>query len=728
MAMIHPLRLLRVWLRRRAASRLSRPFGPRLEVLEDRLAPAASFGPLIGLDAAKAAYPYRGTGYTVAVLDSGIDYNHPDLGGGWGKRVIAGYDFVNNDTDPMDDYGHGTHIAGIIGGSGATYPGVAPDVNFVALKVLDANNNGTWDNVDRALRWVIDHRAEYNIVDVNLSMSGGNYASNPSTFLENDFSTLKAQGVFLSLSSGNSFYTFNSQPGLGYPSISDKVVSVGAVWTADIGRVNFASGATDYTTAPDRIMSLTQRGPSLSLLAPGAWITSTWKDGGYQVMGGTSMAAAVVSGAAVLMHQALDAKGQQAQATQDTILGLMKQTGATIIDGDDENDNVVNTGLSFKRLNLKAALDAIGLPSTPPVWTPISPRAMSHAQDTMWVALSATDPQGLPVTYSARVLPINGQIPPVTLRLSGKYLTIDPDRSFAGTFTIEVTASDGQASSTQTFTVRVWNYAPQLTKPANVTLTQGTSMTMTLTARDPDGDTVDYSARVLTGAGQTAPATVRVQGNQLTITPLSSFAGTFTIEVTASDGAAASVQSFGVTVTSAANTPPTLSAIPTQTLAAGQSLRTLTLSGADADGDALTYAAVPQAPSATAYQVDQQLGLGQFNGTYYPNLWGQGEKWLIGTGGIWYALLPDGGLYRWTGSMSTTLQSANRVATFDAQVYAEPRLLWQALPPTTTLTASVAGNQLTLTRPAGLLGVFLVEASVRDGSATASRTFMVVMN
>src|SRR5438309_9692999 len=143
-------------------------------------------GPLIGLDRSFAGYPYRGDGYTVAVIDTGIDYTHAALGGGWGKRIVAGWDFVNNDGDPMDDNGHGTHVAGIIGSSDATYTGIAPNVHFVALKVLDATGSGSFGAVEDALQWVIDHRAQFNIVAINLSLGSGDYTSNPYTFLDAD--------------------------------------------------------------------------------------------------------------------------------------------------------------------------------------------------------------------------------------------------------------------------------------------------------------------------------------------------------------------------------------------------------------------------------------------------------------------------------------------------------------------------------------------------------------
>src|SRR6266849_5808553 len=118
---------------------------PRIEFLEERLVPA-DFRSVIGLGAVQSTYPYDGACYTVAVLDTGIDYNDADLGGGFGPghRVVAGYNFVNNTANPIDDNGHGTHLAGIIGSSNTTARGIDPAVNFVALKVLDANMNGNW--------------------------------------------------------------------------------------------------------------------------------------------------------------------------------------------------------------------------------------------------------------------------------------------------------------------------------------------------------------------------------------------------------------------------------------------------------------------------------------------------------------------------------------------------------------------------------------------------------
>ena len=119
-----------------------------------------------------------GKGITVAIVDTGIDYTHPDLGGCLGPpcRVIGGYDFVNDDTDPMDDMGHGTHVAGIVGASGIT-TGVAPDVSFLAYKVLGASGSGSFSDVIAGIEKATDPDGDPNTDDsadiINLSLGGG---------------------------------------------------------------------------------------------------------------------------------------------------------------------------------------------------------------------------------------------------------------------------------------------------------------------------------------------------------------------------------------------------------------------------------------------------------------------------------------------------------------------------------------------------------------------------
>ena len=102
--------------------------------------------PIIGAAAARHVYGVYGTGFTVAVIDTGIDYNNPALGGGFGPnaKVIAGYDFASNSPDPMATASqHGTAVAGLIGSSDPQSPGVAPGVKIVGLRITGSDNTAS---------------------------------------------------------------------------------------------------------------------------------------------------------------------------------------------------------------------------------------------------------------------------------------------------------------------------------------------------------------------------------------------------------------------------------------------------------------------------------------------------------------------------------------------------------------------------------------------------------
>lgn len=143
---------------------------------------------------------------TVAVVDTGVDYTHADLGGCLGAscRVIGGYDFVNNDADPMDDMGHGTHVAGIVGASGIT-TGVAPDVSFLAYKVLNEFGSGSFSDVIAGIERATDPDGNPNTDDsadvINLSLGGGGDPDDP---VSQAVDAAVGLGVAAVVSAGNS--------------------------------------------------------------------------------------------------------------------------------------------------------------------------------------------------------------------------------------------------------------------------------------------------------------------------------------------------------------------------------------------------------------------------------------------------------------------------------------------------------------------------------------------
>src|SRR5262249_37646775 len=150
--------------------------------------------------------------------------------------VVAQYDFVNGDAVADDGNGHGTHVASVIASRDATYPGIAPGVRLIALKVLDATGDGDFGNIERALQWVVKHRAEYGVVAVNLSFGdGGDYDSQRSLHgVGDELAELARDGVLLVGAAGNG-YGPDVAPGLTYPAIDANVLPVGAVWDANLG-------------------------------------------------------------------------------------------------------------------------------------------------------------------------------------------------------------------------------------------------------------------------------------------------------------------------------------------------------------------------------------------------------------------------------------------------------------------------------------------------------------
>jgi len=306
-----------------------------------RLMAWSGYAQLIDQDvAAKDFANVNGAGVTVAVIDTGVDYNHPSLGGGFGadKKVIGGFDFFDNDADPMDASGHGTAVAGVIAADpftldGVTYQGVAPAAKLVALRV--GTESSILDtNVERALQWVINNHETYGIKVVNLSLGSGNHIDPRTNSITNDeFAQLDALGIFVVAASGNS-NDQNSGPisrdGIAYPAADPNVFAVGAVDSNDV------------------ITNWAQRGDELDMVAPGVGIVMPQPGGGYGTENGTSFAAPHVAGAAALLMQA------DPSAKPGDIGSVLMASGLNNRDGSGESGNT--TTLQFSRLDIDGAL------------------------------------------------------------------------------------------------------------------------------------------------------------------------------------------------------------------------------------------------------------------------------------------------------------------------------------------------------------------------------------
>jgi len=236
---------------------------------------------------------YSGKGVTVAIIDSGIDYTHPALGGGLGEgyKVIGGYDFVNEDEDPMDDAGHGTHVAGIVAADSDIMQGVAPDVRLVAYKVLDSSGSGEISDIIAAIERTIDPNMDGDFSDridvVNISL--GSDFGGPDDPASRAVDAAVAAGVVFVIAAGNSgnfgFHT------IGAPSAARSAITVGASEQNQLARFS--------SKGPNR----GSYGVKPEVVGPGVDIMSTVLSGKYETFSGTSMAAPYVAGIAALLKE-----------------------------------------------------------------------------------------------------------------------------------------------------------------------------------------------------------------------------------------------------------------------------------------------------------------------------------------------------------------------------------------------------------------------------------------
>jgi subtilisin family serine protease len=286
-----------------------------------------------------------GAGQTVAVIDSGIAWDHVALGGGFGPgyRVVGGWDFAESDSNPYDDRPagfHGTHVAGIIGASDATRSGVASGVDLVALRVFDDAGKGQLSWVENALQWVHQNKNkfEFPITTVNLSLgSTWNGSTIPAwASLEDELQALRNDGIVVVASAGNSFKQYNT-PGLSYPASSSLVIPVSSVDSNGM--------LSDFSQRHDR--AIAAPGRSIFSTVPDHFLGTDGIINDWALSSGTSMAAPYVAGTSVLVREAMQLAGWSSISPTGIYNWLMETSDSVF-------DNATNA--SYDRLNLGRAI------------------------------------------------------------------------------------------------------------------------------------------------------------------------------------------------------------------------------------------------------------------------------------------------------------------------------------------------------------------------------------
>jgi Ca2+-binding RTX toxin-like protein len=304
----------------------------------------------------------NGQGQTVVVLDTGINLDHQSFGpdadhNGIADRIVYSFDFTGtNSSNANDVNGHGSNVASIVASQDPSFGGMAPGCNIIALKVLSDSGRGTFADIEEALKWVVAHQTAYNIVAVNMSLGDGSNSNSPvpAGSVSDEIAALKNNGVAVVCASGNSYAAYQTQ-GVASPSSDPNAWSIGAVWDRDIGGgVSWSSGAADLSTGPDRLMSFSQRSTvTTTIFAPGSFIVGAGPDsaaGAYVSYSGTSQATPHISGLVADMQQ-LAVRTSGHLMSVDDLRTTMVASAAIIFDGDDENDNVVNTNASYARVD-----------------------------------------------------------------------------------------------------------------------------------------------------------------------------------------------------------------------------------------------------------------------------------------------------------------------------------------------------------------------------------------
>ena len=252
---------------------------------------SASANQQIGADIVHAS-GNTGSGRKIVVLDTGYNYSHPELS----SSYLGGKDFVNDDDDPMDDNGHGSHVSGIITADGIDpkAKGVAPDAGVKAGKVLDKNGSGYFSDVVAGIYWAVDgpdgvygNADDFGADAINLSLGTGapyvyrGFCNNVLPDLTKAIKYAVDKNVTVVVAAGNS-----SSAGVSIPGCISYSTTAGAV------------------DSKDKVASFSSKGNALDITAPGVSIYSTVLGSGYASWSGTSMATPMISGVVALVKNA----------------------------------------------------------------------------------------------------------------------------------------------------------------------------------------------------------------------------------------------------------------------------------------------------------------------------------------------------------------------------------------------------------------------------------------
>jgi subtilisin len=503
----------------------------------------------------------RGTGVRVAIIDTGIDYIHDDpddtpyvVDPEFNSNYRGGYDFVNGDTDPYDDNGHGTHVAGILAAekNGYLVVGVAPQVDLFSLKILDANGEGDVSNLILALQWALD-----NDIDV-VNMSLGTHEISPA--LATAVANAGAQGLLMAAASGNVNPLVWQELLYGcpvtYPAAYPQVLS------------------TTFTNPDDALTGYSCTGPEVDFAAPGDQIFSPvpigscllCKPWGYDALSGTSMASPHLAGTIALLLSAgiadtgtpglFDDVRARLCSTADTAFGV-NSTPIPV------NDPRYPTYFGCGVVDAAGAVLGVTPPANhPPVANDDTASTPEATAVSISILANDTDQDGNALHVTNVGAAAHGS---AILNPAGTAIAYTPAAGYSGPDEFDYTISDGAGGSdTATVSVTVTPVDdPPTAEPKSASTTSTNPVTITLDATDPDTCQLSFQVVDLPSHGGVGsltaqactPGSPNADTATVVYTPTAGYSGSdsFTYRALDATGASAAVT---VSITIAAAPPP----------------------------------------------------------------------------------------------------------------------------------------------------------------------------
>jgi len=523
---------------------------------------------------------YNGSNITgkhesICVIDTGVDYTHPALGScsnssflnGTCPKVIAGYDFANTDNDPMDDNGHGTHVAGIAASTNDTIRGIAPDANIVAMKVLDASGNGNSQKLVSGIDWCVNNASRFNISVITMSLGTTtlftSHCDSYDTLVTSSIANAIAKNISVIAAAGN----YGNTTGISNPACITNVTAVSS------------------TDKNDSISSFSDRWSLPILFAPGSSIKSLKSSvgclsacsctGNFMTCSGTSMATPHVAGAFALLHQYKRLE-KNITLTPSQIQDALNDTGKQI-------DDTSGSGFFFSRINIFAAilsLDTIAPNITLVAPTPANNTALSSTS--FIVNLTSNE------VLSNAILEFNSSNQTINSTSIQLNWMINKSVSAFGVFNYRVYGSDsaGNTKITPTFTITINNTAPNITSffpiELNKSINEPDNLTFNVSISDREGDA--------TTASWYQNGTLKSNLNNFTFLGNFSAAGFYNVTVVVSDGSLQNSLSWNLSVNNTNVAPVILSVNLTNTDFLNRTNGTLLSfwSFSDFDNDAIT--------------------------------------------------------------------------------------------------------------------------------------------